>query len=613
MAGQLRYELVGDASQFAGAAGEVSDAADLIETDLAGLQGTIDELTAGQLRYNEAAEQFRGASGEFVSGAEAQAAVLQELNALGIKTEEQYEAQISHLSTLAEAVEEGTLAHQQLAQMQDRLQREMLQTAEASEAAGRGMNAAAGPGAELGFIMQDMQQFQFGVAEGLRAVTNNIPGVIQGFQRAAGSGMSLTSVLTGTGGILIGVNAVAGALPFLVDWLTETEEAAQGVADQADEMGSSLDDLASRVIEIQGQTDQTIPIPAGQLERAAGIMEQRVQALEQIINTLPDEGAGIIPTREFERLGPLAQTLARRISESTEGLTIAREEVEKRLEASEAISGELGAQLERQRQLRRLARQLNLNTASQAEMLVEAEQKVTDLRDELELLNSAEGERLIRLERQAEALERQRDLQRWLIRARQEGTLEDPVPGGTQQVPVGGLQNAPGGFVSEEGELQNLGQLEIQELQNVMQETEDSAHRVATALGQGAGSFLRLVRQSKVELEDVAGLLFRGVGSLLASQASGGTAAFLQGVIGSFRHGGLVQGPGTGESDSILARLSDGEFVVNAASAERAQGLLQTINADPSMAGFAQSMLATGWTGENGAELAQAPRQPPLP
>ena len=45
-----------------------------------------------------------------------------------------------------------------------------------------------------------------------------------------------------------------------------------------------------------------------------------------------------------------------------------------------------------------------------------------------------------------------------------------------------------------------------------------------------------------------------------------------------FQNGGQVSGPGTGTSDSIPARLSAGEFVVNAAATRRNLGLLQSIN-----------------------------------
>jgi hypothetical protein len=46
----------------------------------------------------------------------------------------------------------------------------------------------------------------------------------------------------------------------------------------------------------------------------------------------------------------------------------------------------------------------------------------------------------------------------------------------------------------------------------------------------------------------------------------------------AFATGGKVSGPGTGTSDSILARLSDGEFVINAAATKQNLPLLEMIN-----------------------------------
>ncbi|QIS00995.1 hypothetical protein F5X71_00415 [Nocardia brasiliensis] len=46
-----------------------------------------------------------------------------------------------------------------------------------------------------------------------------------------------------------------------------------------------------------------------------------------------------------------------------------------------------------------------------------------------------------------------------------------------------------------------------------------------------------------------------------------------------FNRGGVVSGPGTGTSDSILAMVSDGEFIVRAQYAKRYRSLLESINA----------------------------------
>lgn len=58
----------------------------------------------------------------------------------------------------------------------------------------------------------------------------------------------------------------------------------------------------------------------------------------------------------------------------------------------------------------------------------------------------------------------------------------------------------------------------------------------------------------------------------------GGILGTLLGGIGAHADGGRISGPGTGRSDSILARLSDGEFVVNSRAAREHLPLLHAIN-----------------------------------
>ncbi|HEP6432445.1 TPA: hypothetical protein VDB83_006794 [Burkholderia cenocepacia] len=72
-------------------------------------------------------------------------------------------------------------------------------------------------------------------------------------------------------------------------------------------------------------------------------------------------------------------------------------------------------------------------------------------------------------------------------------------------------------------------------------------------------------------------LLGIGMGAVgLGASAAGGATSF----AGAFHlaDGGHVTGAGTGTSDSIPAMLSNGEFVVNAASTSRYRGLLESIN-----------------------------------
>lgn len=94
--------------------------------------------------------------------------------------------------------------------------------------------------------------------------------------------------------------------------------------------------------------------------------------------------------------------------------------------------------------------------------------------------------------------------------------------------------------------------------------------------------------------------ILSAIGKTFSGVSSGGgggggiPSAFTGGGFGSgdgFSAGGLVRGPGTPTSDSILARLSDGEFVVRASAVRRlGVGFLNGLNRD-SAPGFASGGL----------------------
>ena len=70
----------------------------------------------------------------------------------------------------------------------------------------------------------------------------------------------------------------------------------------------------------------------------------------------------------------------------------------------------------------------------------------------------------------------------------------------------------------------------------------------------------------------IAGILSKGIGGLI-----GGALGWIKGLFG-FAEGGLVVGLGTSTSDNLLARLSPGEFVVNAEATRKNLPVLQAIN-----------------------------------
>jgi hypothetical protein len=61
-----------------------------------------------------------------------------------------------------------------------------------------------------------------------------------------------------------------------------------------------------------------------------------------------------------------------------------------------------------------------------------------------------------------------------------------------------------------------------------------------------------------------------------------------------FATGGLVTGPGTSTSDSILAKLSNGEFVINAKAANDNKGLLSALNAGQNINNFVPTNKISG-------------------
>lgn len=73
-----------------------------------------------------------------------------------------------------------------------------------------------------------------------------------------------------------------------------------------------------------------------------------------------------------------------------------------------------------------------------------------------------------------------------------------------------------------------------------------------------------------------------------------------------FATGGYVSGAGTGTSDSIMARLSDGEFVVNAAATKRNRALLEAINSNErvSVASQGGSVAVSQSSGQGGSQQA---------
>ncbi|MEJ0012787.1 MAG: phage tail length tape measure family protein [Bauldia sp.] len=89
-----------------------------------------------------------------------------------------------------------------------------------------------------------------------------------------------------------------------------------------------------------------------------------------------------------------------------------------------------------------------------------------------------------------------------------------------------------------------------------------------------------------------------GIGA--AVPLAGGTPLG-QGGIGRMRGGGAIFGPGTGTSDSVLIAASNGEFMVNAAATARHRPLLEAINDNRPIRGYAAGGYVGAGDGSGGA------------
>lgn len=100
--------------------------------------------------------------------------------------------------------------------------------------------------------------------------------------------------------------------------------------------------------------------------------------------------------------------------------------------------------------------------------------------------------------------------------------------------------------------------------------------------------------------------LVASVGTFGAAAIVGGTALLAAfALIKGFSTGGYVSGSGTGTSDSIPARLSNGEFVVNAKATARNRELLEAINSNERVSfageGMSISSVKAGSAGASGS------------
>lgn len=110
----------------------------------------------------------------------------------------------------------------------------------------------------------------------------------------------------------------------------------------------------------------------------------------------------------------------------------------------------------------------------------------------------------------------------------------------------------------------------------------------SSALDSTSDALADFVTTGKLSFSDLANSIIKDLARIGVQKAIVGMAGSLFGgssggesggsVEGLFASGGYVSGPGTGTSDSIPARLSNGEFVINAQATAKNRPILEAIN-----------------------------------
>ncbi len=169
---------------------------------------------------------------------------------------------------------------------------------------------------------------------------------------------------------------------------------------------------------------------------------------------------------------------------------------------------------------------------------------------------------------------------------RRKDAMHFEVPRGAAPDPAWNQSQAAQAAQAQQQALQQ--QLEVQrQLQQQTQMTTGSLQTMPPSLAgvqtgmQGLeGGLAGMVGQLSSAVPGV-GQFSGAIQSLMQQMASapggGGFGGLFSGLLG-FAEGGHVSGPGTGTSDSILAAVSNGEFVVNAKSTKRHRAALEAIN-----------------------------------
>jgi len=343
MAQELRLALLGDASDLEKAFSNAASSAEMMEGSLTDLQGQLQTAEEGQVAFNQTAGRYVNEAGQFISAAEGQERALQELSDIGVTTRKEFEEQIANLERLKGTVEEGSVEFRQLANMQQRVERELeslagsqsqvqqelRETAAAQqrvESTGVTMRSSVHASANnLGFELVQASQ---DATHSLGAVANQIPLISEQFTQLSAKTGSTTAALRALGGSIFGTAGIIGAITLGLPLLSEMASGLGDVSEKADEAKESFEGLLAstrrlnqQLIPTGDQLEQITSSLSGLSEPLTGV-EGLAESLQGGLLAGPGTQEAQLPvSRQAESL----QRFAERLTGSSEQARLLRD------------------------------------------------------------------------------------------------------------------------------------------------------------------------------------------------------------------------------------------------------------------------------------------------
>ncbi|MAT59831.1 MAG: hypothetical protein CMF23_17795 [Ignavibacteriae bacterium] len=424
---------------------------------------------------------------------------------------------------------------------------------------------------QLGWAIGDADMFLVNFRMGMMSIGNNIPMIAQGFgyvrDKIKDTGETMKDVLIGAikgpGGVMIAINGLMfliNALAFLWDkekkQIKENAEEVKNLANEYENLGKTQLDAAVREIKEVKLPDLINRKKDLEVERQVPVFDADGKAIiaYKTVTSIKDDA-------EYEKVN---EDIA---------------ELEKRIQSLTGKSSQLLTKIEN---LKKGITPLNsINDIKEAIRLWNIElESVSTQKERNEIIAD---------------IEKLKELEKKFRNELKSDPIKTKLFSGDDYL---GVQNFGNTSIKIPVELEPVDVEGNATQDDPWKPFEDTAWATAQntaiqSIGQSIHNYIgRAFRKVIGDADNLFTNLIADVASALASLftqqtafgifnlVSGGSGGFMAGFlnIGGKAEGGLIDGPGTETSDSILARLSKGEFVVKAKATKAFLPILEAIN-----------------------------------